>query len=118
MTMKTTDISKYNQIEISDLALRNLHVVSCGSVCGIMFGFFNGVVTHLRVKLRSFGVVGGSSVRSGVILNCLGGVVPGRSVGCSIQNWNIGLAFRFNVVRISRCLGGVVLRCLGGLTRG
>jgi hypothetical protein len=80
-----------------------------------MFGFLNGVVTQHRVKLRSFGVVGGSSVRSGVILSCLGCVVPGRSAGCSIENWSLGLAFRFNVVRISSCLGGVVLRCLGGV---
>jgi hypothetical protein len=61
---------------------------------GIVLGLF-GDVARGRVILRSFGVVGRGSIRCGVILWNLGGVVLGR----------LGVVF-------SRC-GGVISWSLG-----
>jgi hypothetical protein len=60
-----------------------------------------GVVAGNGVVLGSIGVKGWGSIRSRVVLRCLGGVVL-RCLGGVVL----------------RCLGGVVLRCLGGVTRG
>ncbi len=84
-----------------------------------MFRFLGSVVTRGRVGLRSFGVVGRSSVSSGIILRCLGSVVLGGlgveargNVGCSVILGGLG-----GVVNRSLCFvvawSRAILRFLG-----
>jgi hypothetical protein len=84
MTMKTTDKHKLNQMEISALAFRNLHVASYGSVvCGVVLG--------------SLGVKGWGSICGGVVLRSLHAVVLRSLRGVTrgrVIFWGFGVVVR------------------------
>ncbi len=65
----------------------------------------------------NLGAVGKGSIRSRVVLRCLGGVVL-RCLGGVVLRCLGGVVLRCLGGVVLRCLGGVVLRCLGEETQG